>query len=331
LGRAKRILITGVSSFLGLEVAQRLAKDDEVEALIGVDFEEPPATLEKLEFVRADIRSPLIARVLDSTEIDTLIHTNITSHPSRLGGRSQMKENNVIGTLQLLAAAQRARKLKRVIMKSSTAVYGLGPKEPSIVREDHDNRHTQLYGYGKDCAEAETNVRDFARRREDVDVVILRTQSLLGPTVRTNMTDYLSLPVIPTALGYDPRLQLVHEEDAVDAFVHATHEAPKGIFNIAGRGVVFLSKAIRMLGKIPVRMPYPAAASGGALLRRLGVVDFPPDQLPFLIYGRVVDARRAQEEFGFTARYTTEQAIADFRDRALRGREAQPESVMGSV
>ena len=314
MSRGKRILITGVSNYLGLRLAKRFEDDNEVEMVVGVDLREPSVPIDKLEFVRADIRGPLIARIIDSGEIDTLIHTNITSHPSWLGGRSQMKENNVIGTLQLLAAAQRAKKVERVIMKSSTAVYGMGPREPSIVGEDHDNRHAHLYGYGKDCAEAETYVRDFARRRKDVEVVILRTQSLIGPTVRTNMTDYLSLPVIPTALGYDPRLQLVHEEDAIEAFALATHDAPRGIYNIAGHGVVFLSKAIRMLGKAGLPMLYPAARVAGSVLRSVGAVDFPSDQLQFLIYGRVVDYKRARKEFGFQARYSTEGAIADFRD-----------------
>ncbi|MGH2751431.1 MAG: NAD-dependent epimerase/dehydratase family protein [Actinomycetota bacterium] len=312
--RGRRVLITGVSSHVGQRLAARFEHDERVEAMTGVDLEEPPGPIDKLEFVRADIRNPLIARVLDSAAIDTIIHTNITSHPSRLGGRSQMKENNVIGTLQLLAAAQRSKSVTRVVMKSSTAVYGMGPKEPSIVREDHDNRHARLYGYGKDCAEAETYVRDFARRRKDVGVVILRTQSLIGPTVRTNMTDYLSLPLIPTALGFDPRLQLIHEEDAVEAFSLATHETVRGIYNITGEGVVFLSKAIRMLGKVAVPMLYPAATTASVILRRLGTVDFPSDQLQFLIYGRVVDPRRARAELGFSPRYTTEGAIVDFRD-----------------
>lgn len=314
MAAGKRILITGASGYLGLRLAKRFESDTRVEAIIGVDLEEPPLQIGKFEFVRADIRNPLITRVLDSTRADTLVHTNISSHPSRLGGRSQMKENNVIGTLQLLAAAQRARRVERVIMKSSSAVYGLGPKEPSIVREDHDSRRAHLFGYGKDCAEAETYARDFGRRRPDVEVVILRTQSLIGPTIRTNMTDYLSLPVIPTALGYDPRLQLVHESDAVEAFALATHDAPRGIYNITGEGVVFLSKAVRMLGKFSAPLPYPAAAAASTFLRRIGAVDFPADQLQFLLYGRVVDAGHARESFGFAPRYTTERAIADFRD-----------------
>src|SRR5918996_5110110 len=128
MGRGKRILITGVSSYLGLRLAKRFEHDDDIEAIVGVDLQEPPVPIGKLDFVPADIRNPLIARVLDSTEVDTVIHTNISSHPSRLGGRSQMKENNVMGTLQLLAAAQRAKRVTRVLMKSSTAVYGMGPK-----------------------------------------------------------------------------------------------------------------------------------------------------------------------------------------------------------
>ena len=314
MAAGKRILITGVSKYLGLGLAKRFENDDRVEAIIGVDLEEPPIPIDKLEFVRADIRSPLITRVLESTRIDTLVHTNISSHPKKVGGRSQMKENNVIGTLQLLAAAQRAQRIERVIMKSSTAVYGLGPREPSIIREDHDNRRANLFGYGKDCSEAETYVRDFGRRRSHVDVIILRTQSLIGPTVHTNMTDYLSLPFIPTALGYDPRLQLVHEEDAVEAFAVATHDAPRGIYNISGEGVVYLSKAVRMLGKVEVPMPFPVATTAGRVLRRFGAVDFPTDQLQFLVYGRVVDFQRARDEFGFFPRYRTEEAIVDFRD-----------------
>ena len=212
-----RVLITGVSRFLGLRLAKRLEDDERIESLVGVDLEEPPIPIKGLEFVRADIRNPMIARVLEATKSDTLVHTNIGSSPALLGGRSQMKENNVIGTMQLLAAAQRADRIKRVVMKSSAAVYGTKPSEPSVIPESYASREVDLGGYGKDCAEAEQYVRDFGRRRPDVDLVILRTQNVVGPTVRTNMTDYLSLKAVPTAIGFDPRLQLLHEEDAVEA------------------------------------------------------------------------------------------------------------------
>jgi UDP-glucose 4-epimerase len=311
----RRVLITGVSSFLGLRLAKRLENDEDVDLLVGVDLEEPPVPIKGLDFMRADIRNPLIARVLESTEVDTLVHTNIASSPARFGGRSQMKENNVIGTMQLLAAAQRATNINKVVMKSSAAVYGSIPGEPSLIPEDHASRHVELSGYGKDCAEAETYARDFGRRRKDVNLVILRTQNVVGPTVRTNITDYLSLPVIPTALGYDPRLQLLHEEDAVEAVYRASTQDCRGIFNVAADGVVYLSKAIRLLNKLQLPLLLPLAQSTAGVLRRFGLVDFPVDQLKLILYGRAVLTARAKKAFGFRPRYTTEDCVVDFRDR----------------
>lgn len=323
-GQKRRVLVTGASRFLGLRIAKRLADDDRVASLVGVDLEGPPSRIDGLEFVRADIRHPLIARVIEATKTDTVIHTNISSTPGLLGGRSQMKENNIIGTMQLLAAAQRSERVRKVVVKSSSAVYGSGPGEPSILPEDHAARQVDLSGYGKDCAEAETYARDFGRRRSDVELVILRTQNVIGPTVRTNMTDYLSLPVLPTALGYDPRLQFLHEADAVDAFVAAALGECRGIFNVAADGVVYLSKAIRMLGRVELPLLVPAAQTVARLLRQFNLIDFPIDQLKLILFGRVVATERAKKSFDFSPQYTTESALVDFRDN--RAAESVAES-----
>jgi UDP-glucose 4-epimerase len=310
----RRVLITGVSTFLGLRLAKRLEHDDSIEHVVGVDLNEPPVPIEGLEFIRVDIRNPLVARVLEATKVDTLVHTNIASGPARAGGRSQMKENNVIGTMQLLAAAQRAERIQKVVMKSSSAVYGYGAGDPSILPEGHVSRRGELAGYGKDCAEAEQYARDFGRRRPDVELTILRTQNVLGPTARTSIAQYLRLPVVPTALGYDPRLQFLHEEDAVEAlYLAMTQEGVGGIFNIAAEGVVYLSKALRLLGKLEVPLVLPIAQTAAGLLRRFGVVDFPTDQLKLIVYGRVVAPDRAKERLGFTSHYTTEETLLDFR------------------
>lgn len=310
----RRIAITGVSRFLGLRLAQALSESDDVGTLVGIDLDEPPINIQGLEFVRADIRSPLIARVLEATKVDTLVHTNIASSPQFLGGRSQMKENNVIGSMQLLAAAQRATRLKKVVMRSSSAIYGTGPAEPSLLPEDHAASQVELSGYGKDCAEAETYARDFGRRRPDVDLVILRSQPVVGPTVQTSMTDYLSMPVIPTALGFDPRLQFLHEADAVDALSQSIFRECRGIFNTAADGVVYLSQAIRLLNKIELPILLPLAQSTASLLRRLETVDFPLDQLKLIVYGRVVDTSRAKAAFGFAPKFTTADTIKDFKE-----------------
>jgi UDP-glucose 4-epimerase len=311
----RRVLITGVARFLGLRLAMRLERDPSVERIVGVDLEEPPVQIPRLEFVRADIRNPLIARVLEATKVDTVVHTNIASRPRRPGGRSEMKETNVIGTMQLLAAAQRAERVRKLIVKSSVAVYGGGPSEPSILTEDHAARQVELTGYGRDCAEAETYARDFGRRRPDVELAILRTQNVIGPTVRTSITQYLSLRVIPTALGFDPRLQFLHEDDAIEALFLALTTPARGILNIAGQGVIYLSQAARLLGRPVAPLVLPAARFTAGMLKRFGVVDFPMDQLRTLVYGRVVDIARARATLGFVPRYSSRAALEDFRDQ----------------
>lgn len=316
-----RVLITGVSRFLGLRVAKALERDDRVEQIVGVDLDAPPVPIQKLEFVRADISSPLISRVIDATNVNTIIHTNIASSPVRFGGRSRMKENNVMGTLQLFAAAQRAAQVKKVVMKSSAAIYGSAPGEPSLIAEDHASRQVDLAGYAKDCADAETYARDFGRRRADVELVVLRTQNVIGPTAETNITEYLSLPVVPTGLGFDPRLQLLHEQDAVAALVDSALREVRGIFNVAADGVVYLSQAVRLLGKPSLPLALPLGRLAGGVLRRAGIVDFPLEQLTLLLYGRVVSTRRAKEAFGFAPRFTTKACVKDFKDHRV---EANP-------
>jgi UDP-glucose 4-epimerase len=309
----RRVLVTGVSSYLGLRLAQRLA-DEGVHALIGVDLDEPPFAIRGLEFVRAGIESPLISRVIEATGVDTIVHTNISSQPGRFGSRARMKESNVLGTIQLLAAAQHAHRVRRVVVKSSAAVYGVMPGEPSLLSEEHAARGPELLGYARDCAEAETYARDFGRRRPDVNLIILRTQNVIGRAVETSIARYLSLPVIPTAMGYDPRIQLLHEQDAIDALHRALLSDTRGIYNIAGDGVVYLSQAIRMLGRLQLPLVLPIAQGVARALRRRGVVDFPTDQLPVVLFGRVLDTRRATEVLGFSAKWSTEECVADFRD-----------------
>ncbi len=308
----QRILITGVSRHLGGRLAQRLEADPEVEAIVGIDLEEPELDLERTEFVRADIRNPLIARVVQAAEVDTIVHLNVIATPTRVGGRSAMKEINVIGSLQLFAASQRSPSLRRFVMKSTTAVYGAGPSDPGLFTEDLGWRAAPASGYARDAVEVEQEARDFGRRRPDVGLTILRFANFMGSTIETPLTRYFSLPVVPTALGYDPRIQLILEDDAVEVLVRATREEHPGIFNVAADGVLLLSQAARICGKPTVPVPLPLASPLAAAMRRFRLVDFPRDQLRFLVYGRVADNRRLKEVFGFTPLLDTRMALEEF-------------------
>jgi UDP-glucose 4-epimerase len=308
----QRILITGVSRYLGEKLAQRLERDPDVEAIVGLGLQGPEVDLERTEYVRADIRNPLIVKSIESAEVDTVVHLNVIATPTRVGGRSAMKEINVIGTLQLLAACQRARTVKRLVMKSTTAIYGAGPADPAIFTEDMCLSSAPASGYARDAVEVEQYARDFGRRRPDVQLSILRFANFMGSEIETSLTRYFSLPVIPTALGLDPRIQLIHEEDAVEVLYRSTRHEHPGIFNVAADGVVLLSQAIRICGKIAAPVPLPLASTVAGALRRFKLVDFPSDQVQFLAFGRVADPTRLKEVFGYTPKRTTRQALEDF-------------------
>ncbi len=305
-------MITGIGRHLGAKLAQRLEADPDVEAIIGVDLEEPEFDFDRTEFVRADIRNPLILKVMESAEVDTLVHLGVIATPTRVGGRSAMKEINVIGSLQLLAASQKIERLRKVVTKSTTAVYGASPRDPAVFTEDMSLRARPTTGYAKDAVEVEQYARDFGRRRTDVALTVLRFANFMGSEIETPLTRYFSFPVVPTALGYDPRIQLIHEDDAVDVLYRATREDHPGIFNVAADGVLLLSQALRICGKPALPVPLAFAAPLAGALRRFGVVDFPRDQLHFLVFGRVADTARLKDRFGFQPAFTTRQALEEF-------------------
>jgi UDP-glucose 4-epimerase len=223
-----------------------------------------------------------------------------------------MKELNVIGTMQLLAACQKAPGLERLVVKSTTTVYGASSRDPAMFTEDMEPRRAARAGYAKDVAEIETYVRGFARRRPDVAVTLLRAANVIGPHVTSPLTSYFRLPVIPTVLGHDPRLQFLHERDLLDVLRHAAVSDVAGTFNVAGDGIMMLSQAVRRLQRPTVSLPPFAVGSVGSALRSARLADFSPEQIGLLTYGRGVDTTRMRTELGFEPAYTTAEAFADF-------------------
>ena len=240
-----------------------------------------------------------------------MLHLDVLAAPGQAGGRTAMKERNVIGTMQLLAACQRAPSVRRLVVKSSAAVYGCAPRDPAHFTEETQPHRPPHAGYGKDCVEVEEYVRGFARRRPDVSVTVLRFAGYLGAGVESPFADYLALPVLPTMAGFDPRLQFVHIDDVVRALRLASSGAHPGVYNVAGAGSLTLSQLARRLGQATVPLPRFAAPWLGRALRQVGVADFTGDQLELLTYGRVLDTTRMSERLGFTPRYTTAQAVLE--------------------
>src|SRR3954468_10718012 len=261
------VLVTGASRSLGGRLAALPPSQPGVEKVIGVDVVPPRGDAGKalagVEFVRADIRNPIIAKVITSAEVDTVVHMNVIATPLTAGGRSAMKEINVIGTMQLLAACQKVPTVRRLVVKSTSAVYGSSPRDPACFTEEEEPRALPRSGYAKDAVEVEGYVRGFGRRRPDVDVTLLRFSNFIGPQIESPLIRYFTLPVVPRVLGYDPRVQLLHEDDAIEVLRLASREHRPGTFNVGGAGVLLLSQAIRRAGRPEVVVPEPAVSLVG--------------------------------------------------------------------
>jgi UDP-glucose 4-epimerase len=182
-------------------------------------------------------------------------------------------------------------------------------------------------------------VRAFSRRRPDVDVAVLRFTNFIGPRIDSLLTGFFRMPVVPTALGYDARVQLLHEDDALAVLSRATTGDFVGTVNVGGQGTLLLSQAIRRLGRVELPIPTLALGSVGRLSRRFGFVDYSPEQMRFLNFGRVVDTTVLRTKFDYTPRYTTAAALEDYArtldpvisPRLVESATAQARSVVSRV
>lgn len=306
------VLVTGAARHLGGLMVRSLTRDSTVDRVIGVDVVPPRRPLLGAQFTRADIRNPVIGRVLADEGVDTVVHMGVIATRKQAGGRTAMKDINVIGTMQLLAACQKSTTVRRLIVKSTSSVYGAGPRDPALFTEDMSPKHPPTSGWAKDSVEVEGYVRGFARRRPDVDVTTLRLANVIGPRVETAMTAYFTLPLIPTVLGFDARLQFVHEDDAISALHRAVVTDASGVYNIAGDGILALSQAVRRTGRPTVGVLASLLGVVGRALAPTRLVDFSPEQVRFLTYGRGIDTGRALRELGFTAKRSTSAAFDEF-------------------
>ena len=314
----KRILVTGVSRDLGARLARALAAEDD-HVVLGADVTPPRHDLGRCSFVRADIRNPTIGKVIAAHAVDTVVHMAIVATPRSAGGRSSMKEVNVIGTMQLLAACQKAETFRKLVVQSSVSVYGASFRDPARFTEDLTPRVPPRTGFGKDSVEVESYVRGLARRRPDVAVTTLRLANLMGAGVDSNVTRYLSLPVVPRVMGFDARMQFLHPSDAVDALLLVTRDDVPGTYNVAAPDIVTLSQALGMLGRPWVGVPKPLAPMVAAGLRQARLSDFSADQIDALTYGRGMDTSRFSATTGFTPRYSSRSALAEFAASAPPG------------
>ena len=310
----KVVAVTGCWSFLGANIIARLQNLEDIR-IVAIDLSKPDFLNERSKFYRVDLTDPasdiMLYEILDRENVDTFVHLAFFRWLSKKS-LSYFHEVEVIGTYHVLSACAR-KKIKKFVLRSWTGIYGADPMNPALIREDRQPRIMHSNKHMRDRLEAEMLVQEFSKKQKDIQVFILRHCTALGPNIRNHMTWYLSGAVVFTILGYDPMIQFIHEEDAIDSLILTVlDDKPPGIYNVVGRGALPLSYIVRLAGKLNFPIPHSLAYLIMLSMWNSGMSPISPEYINYFKYTYVADGTKSEKELGFLPRYSTKDTVEEF-------------------
>ncbi len=309
-----KIAIIGTSGIHGSNILRMLEEDKTIKSIIAIDCRKPPFQTKKTKFYKLDLTETLadvsLAEILTKEKCDTVIHCAFPMTPPK--NQAFAHELISIGTMYVFNACAEAR-VRKIILASTTDVYGAFPFNPNFLEEDvHQPKGDRQSPFLADKIDAEKQALRYAKKHPESIVTILRFATILGPTVQSYKTRFLRRPFVTTMMGFDPLLQFIHEEDVLKAFQLAIIKDAPGIFNIVGDGVLPLSRVIKIIGKIRVALPQIGFKTMVQLLWSLDLAPAPASHVNFLRYLCIADGSKAKKQLGFVPRFSTKEALLSF-------------------
>ena len=327
--RRYKIAFTGTLGSLGSRLVRRLEAEDACRRLVLLDLVPPAREVRKARFYRVDLTeaaaSSRITEALEREGVDVLVHLAFLQHPPRNPGYQHELES--LGTMHLVHALThlaQAGAAPHVVLGGTTLAYGARASNPSFLGEDAPLAGRRDDRFVGEKIDAE---RQLARlnQRQGVPVTVMRLAPILSPGVRTVAGRYLSLPAVPTILGFNPMIQTLSLADAVEALRLAIERAaslggagPLSVYNACASGVLPLHTAIRFCGRRTVPLLRFAANTMIDALFQAGLAIAPGAHLDYLQYPCVADPERARAELGFAAAESTRDTVLAFARARLR-------------
>jgi len=306
----KRILITGVSGYIGGKVARALATHERVDTLVGIDIRAPQDPPARLTFVPHDVRTPM-ADLFRRHAIDTVIHAAYVLPP--LHDRALMEDINVAGTRNVIAACQQAG-VDHLLYTSSATAYGFHPDNEIPLTEDSPLRGNEDFTYSKNKKEIEFIFQDFIRDHKQTAVTILRPCFVVGPGFNNPLATHLKKRFVLCPSPSAP-MQFVHEDDLVRVIQLGLEKRLKGVYNVGGEGTLTLKEMIQLLGNshcpLPAAMMIPINHLAW-FLRMTWLTEFPSPALNIMRYTWIVSSAKLIRDTGFRYEYNSRTAFTDF-------------------
>jgi UDP-glucose 4-epimerase len=287
-----RIVITGVCGRLGKSLARRLHRERKV---VGVDRRPFPDKPKDVDHKELDIRRKKLKDVFRLGNVEAVVHLGVMHDPR--ASASEHHSWNVAGFAKLCEYVAQFE-VKKLVVLSSANVYGPQPGNAQFLTEEAPLLGGQNFSEIRDLIEVDMLAQSFFWKRPEIETVILRPVHILGG-VRNAASNFLRLPIIPTALGFDPMIQVIHEADVVSALQLALRKGVRGIFNVAGPEPSPLSRVIKILGRSHFPVPVPLGKIALRRLWGLHLTNFPAPEIDHILYVCMVDDGRARQSLGF--------------------------------
>jgi UDP-glucose 4-epimerase len=302
-----KVLITGIAGGQGRLLARRLADQCEV---IGVDKRPWEGRPREIRFYQLDLRKKRFEDVVRRERPDAIVHLAFIRH---FGDDPTVRHQvNVAGTRRLLDLAV-SYKVKQVVIFSSSYVYGALPDNPFYMDEGYPLNASRTYPEVRDLVEVDTLASAYLWHYPETAIAILRPVNVLGYYVESAISRYLRLEYVPTAMGFNPMMQFIHEEDVSEAIARCVEKKLRGVFNIVGPGAVPFKVAIAETGGIAVPTPGSVTRPLIRALFRFGMYPFPPGAIDFAKYPCTLDGGRFEAATGFKPLFTLEEIFASVR------------------
>jgi UDP-glucose 4-epimerase len=313
---AHRVLVTGAGGYLGRQVVQRLTElpvHQRPALVLAHDLRTPAQMLPGVEYASGDIRSPELGELIARHRIDTVVHLAAIVTPGRQSNRELEYDVDVNGTRNLLEACVR-HDVRRIVVSSSGAAYGYHADNPAWLTEEMPVRGNEVFPYSHHKRLVEEMLASYRARYPRLEQVVLRIGTILGETVRNQITDLFEKPRLLAIAGSESPFVFIWDQDVVAIMVRAIAEGPAGVYNVAGDGALTLREIAQRLGKRRLVLPAWLLKGALALLKPLGLTQYGPEQLDFLRYRPVLLNARLKNVFGYTPRLTSAQVFDLYRE-----------------
>lgn len=297
------VMVTGISGNLGRTLTKLLHR---TERIVGIDRRPFLGAPKDVEVFQIDLRKKAAEDVFRRFSVKAVIHMGIMHDP-----RMSQEEHhafNVVGTTRILDACAR-QGVKKVVVLSSANVYGPSPDNSNFLTEDAPLMAASRFSEVRDLIEVDMLAHGFFWRHPALETVILRPVHILGPTIKNAPSNYLRLRHPWVLAGFDPMVQLIHQQDAARAMVEALTPGLRGVYNVVGPGEVPLSSVFRELGRAPIPVPHVIARPLLSLLFRYRLAEFPPPELDHIQFLCNVDGSAWVRDVHWVPRHSMRDTI----------------------